>query len=411
MANLSSITLPNGDSYDIKDSVARTLGGSRDALLSKTYTGLIAEGTTAALSNYFAIKILPENYYDTWTITYRVVATITGVSESNGRGYQESYFYLHGVRNTYTGYKVINNISTTSYRPYYYHTFYRAKLAGINNGYGHILGIGLRSSWNPTTAANTRTVTFEILDYERCTVSFLDNMVLYENAPGTGSTNYETLTEFNGSTQGDTHTGDANSNTYDRMALTQAVVTAESAITATSIIVASSNGLYKNLKSGTAFDLRYPILYSTAAIAAGANSTANTSGVYLATYFTVTSTQTITLTFNDPVYIKGNLSGTLFTPISTTPLVQALPSTEDGYEYIYLGMAYSASAIFLYPSHPVFAYRNGAIRQVVDESNAGDFVAKAGDTMTGDLSFNSGSSTSGTIHYNSTTKTLDFIFS
>ena len=46
-----------------------------------------------------------------------------------------------------------------------------------------------------------------------------------------------------------------------------------------------------------------------------------------------------------------------------TPIVQALPSTEDGNIYIYLGIAESATAITLYYWHPIYWYKDGAIRQ------------------------------------------------
>lgn len=43
-------------------------------------------------------------------------------------------------------------------------------------------------------------------------------------------------------------------------------------------------------------------------------------------------------------------------------IVQSLPSTEDGYVYIYLGIAVSATNIDLEYIHPIFEYKNGAIR-------------------------------------------------
>lgn len=46
--------------------------------------------------------------------------------------------------------------------------------------------------------------------------------------------------------------------------------------------------------------------------------------------------------------------------------VQALPSTEDGKVYILLGMAYSATNIELFETHPVYHYSNGKIRPWVD---------------------------------------------
>lgn len=68
----------------------------------------------------------------------------------------------------------------------------------------------------------------------------------------------------------------------------------------------------------------------------------------------------LTLTFPAPVYIKcspqTNGSATL------QGYTQALPSTEDGFIYIYLGKAYSATNIELVPYHPVYYYKDGAIR-------------------------------------------------
>ena len=47
---------------------------------------------------------------------------------------------------------------------------------------------------------------------------------------------------------------------------------------------------------------------------------------------------------------------------STTPYVQALPSTDDGKIYIFLGIAYSATNIEIQLAHPVYYYKDGALR-------------------------------------------------
>ena len=68
-----------------------------------------------------------------------------------------------------------------------------------------------------------------------------------------------------------------------------------------------------------------------------------------------------TLTYPDPVYLQC-------TPQSTggaliNDIVQALPTTEDGKIYIYLGNAYSTVSMELKQNHPVYYYKDGAIRQ------------------------------------------------
>lgn len=71
----------------------------------------------------------------------------------------------------------------------------------------------------------------------------------------------------------------------------------------------------------------------------------------------------LTLTAWKPIYIKcaPQSDGSAIID-STTPYVQALPSTEDGKIYIFLGIAYSATSVELFPEHPVYYYKDGCIR-------------------------------------------------
>lgn len=72
----------------------------------------------------------------------------------------------------------------------------------------------------------------------------------------------------------------------------------------------------------------------------------------------------LTLTTSLPVYIKcaPQSNGSAIMD-ADTPYVQALPSTDDGKIYIFLGVATSATAVELIPRHPVYYYKDGAIRQ------------------------------------------------
>lgn len=153
--------------------------------------------------------------------------------------------------------------------------------------------------------------------------------------------------------------GDVNtdSNTYDRTRF-QGAVKASAAITAGNIIVGNASG-YHHLKTGGAFDISYPILYAGAAIASAATGTNN----YTVIPFVVSTTQSIALTAYKAVYIKGKLNGTVFTPASTAPLTQTVPVIEDGYCYLYLGMAYSVTSMYLMAEHPLYRYVAGAFRE------------------------------------------------
>lgn len=87
----------------------------------------------------------------------------------------------------------------------------------------------------------------------------------------------------------------------------------------------------------------------------------------------------LTLTAKAPVYIKcaPQVNGSAIID-STTPYVQALPSTEDGKIYIFLGIAYSATNVELVQNHPVYYYKDGAIRLWINAPTAS--VPTASDT-------------------------------
>lgn len=69
------------------------------------------------------------------------------------------------------------------------------------------------------------------------------------------------------------------------------------------------------------------------------------------------------LTYPAPVYIKCKPQSDGSAIIDADePYVQALPTTEDGYIYIFLAIAYNATNIELRQEHPVYYYRNGGIR-------------------------------------------------
>lgn len=71
----------------------------------------------------------------------------------------------------------------------------------------------------------------------------------------------------------------------------------------------------------------------------------------------------LALTISAPVYVKcaPQTNGSAIID-STTPYVQALPSTNDGKIYIFLGVAYSATNIELYNNHPVYYHDGTGIR-------------------------------------------------
>ena len=111
-----------------------------------------------------------------------------------------------------------------------------------------------------------------------------------------------------------------------------------------------------------------PIFYygTTASVAAGAKPSAtNLWQQYTLTLgYSFNSTgAALVLDIDEPLYIKAapQADGSAIID-ATTPYVQALPTTADGFIYIFLGYAYSTTQIELQMTHPVYHFYNGAIR-------------------------------------------------
>lgn len=69
-----------------------------------------------------------------------------------------------------------------------------------------------------------------------------------------------------------------------------------------------------------------------------------------------------TLTTNKVVYIVADPQSDGKAKLASSPISQDLPSTEDGKIYIRLGIAYSEYQIQMENSHPVYFFKDGAIR-------------------------------------------------
>lgn len=113
------------------------------------------------------------------------------------------------------------------------------------------------------------------------------------------------------------------------------------------------------------------VYYGTTAIV---EANANVSAAQLWQQYTVTfgyafnrTGAALNLNFPAPVYIKcaPQSDGSAIID-ADTPYVQTLPNSADGKIYIFLGIAYSATAIELRTEHPIYYYSDGALRQWVN---------------------------------------------
>ena len=152
---------------------------------------------------------------------------------------------------------------------------------------------------------------------------------------------------------------DANydSNYYDRLR-SAASIKAKSAITAYRLIVGDSTGFY-HLAPLVPFDVSRAVLYAYSAIAANASSV-NCYLSYPSCYLRY-QMATFTGAVGASCYLVGTLVGSTFTPISNM-FTTTVPTTEDGYTYMLLGLTTSAYYVCLYPEHPLYRYVGGAFK-------------------------------------------------
>ena len=173
----------------------------------------------------------------------------------------------------------------------------------------------------------------------------------------------------------------------------------------------STNATSSRAVNQTPIDPFGPIFYYSSTTAVNANSNPTASSLWqqyaiVLGYSFNTTGSALTLTYPKPVYIKcaPQSDGSAIID-STTPYTQVLPSTEDGFIYIYLGLAYTATNIELALEHPVYYYKDGQIRQwsnayiptkVSDLTNDTGFTTNTG-TITGITMNGSSKGTSGVV--------------
>lgn len=120
---------------------------------------------------------------------------------------------------------------------------------------------------------------------------------------------------------------------------------------------------------------RIVYMSATTNFAAGANLTATAIwdqyNVTLGYSFNRTGAA-LTLTTKTPVYIKcaPQSDGSAIID-ADNPYVQDLPSTADGKIYIFLGIATSATQVEIVINHPIYYYKDGAIRLWTNAADSG----------------------------------------
>lgn len=124
----------------------------------------------------------------------------------------------------------------------------------------------------------------------------------------------------------------------------------------------STNATTRRTANTTPIDPFGPIIYSShnTSYSAGTNLNASYLWQQNACALGYSFTDSLSLTAYDPVYVKctPRTDGSALMQGTT----QALPTTADGYIYIFLGLAYNATNIELQAHHPVYWHDGTGIR-------------------------------------------------
>lgn len=403
MADISQIKAPDGSVYNLKDSAAMIYPYAR-TLESRTYTNVIATSNDNRGAGFFYMKVVGTTFNTRWHVKVRVRATVPGYELYN----TDSIFDLWATQNTYCGYYCLNKVLSGSYRPIYYHSYFRPTSTGYTNGCGGWIGVNLYASSNPTNASYKRTITVDLLEYEDCAVTFVDTLITPDNIPNqsahtnwyySSNTSYD---NFDACTNGIKSSGDANTTTISLLHHGASYYVADSYVGRYSMLFQVDenrltplnnvengyNNTSKAMLTSVDFNPFGEILYwySSGTVAAG-GSMAGSNTYYAHNSIDLRYTfncTTSTFTANKPLYlvVTENGDGTCHLT-SSTPWSNTLPSTDDGNLYIFLGRTVNGYQLAMYPEHPVY-YHDGTkvMRKMPGHSVEKDVPASAAFTDT-----------------------------
>lgn len=383
MADISKITITDGTTYNIKDSVAR-----REPIDTHTYTDIIATSNENRYATFFYARLRAPTYNDRWRIVVRVRATVPGSASNAGLYSTDTTMELWGYANTYGGYYNKNIITSTSYRPVYYHSVFFVSQTGYDNNCGDWIGINLCNSFNPTNASYKRQIVVDLLECDGCAFEFSDTLYTPDTIPNRSAhTNWyastnKSFTNLDCCTQGVRMSGDSNSTTIHSLYRYQGNYVAhstlyryqllfhvdENQLTPLNNVSNGYDNASKAMLTDVEFDPFMPIYYygTTTTVASGSNIGAGAmywhySGIDLR----YTLNCGTTLAAHRPIYLVVTpTSDGKCKLASATPWSQTLPDFDDGYWYILLGRTYSTYQFTLYQDHPVYMHNGTTIVRV-----------------------------------------------
>lgn len=384
MADISKVQLPNEElQYDIKDN-SQALSDHRHhdsdivPIIHKTYesTGYYATANDYDNASWYFMSVKPDNWYKPWRVKFKVYSYCPAYPNHQSC----TWSTICGRE----GSTIFANWNERDASAHSYITIYPLKQAGFNAGYGHAIAISIYNADDRVSSAHYRTFEIDYFDCEDCTVEILDTPVKWANWTGKSTTNYGSIAACDAVTRGLQETGDVNSNTIGEYAGT--IVAGPGNIpqysllmqtqleppTFTALVTTSATATTKVINT-CGFIPNGKVLYmSGATIAAGAKAGQSSvwysvSGIDLRYSFNISTTTFPDGIQGNSVYIKCtfNPEDKKLYLTSSNWWATSLPTTNDGYYYVFVGQLYSRYQATLYSNHPIYYHDGTGIKEYI----------------------------------------------
>ena len=377
MSDISKILLPSETTpYNIKDNSGEKSEHLHTRMqlqpvASKKYESTSFYASTASnndVGSWFFLSVRPDTWDGQWKVKFKVHTFLP-----THASYESTTWSTFSGRRDGVIYANWNEQLNTAH---YYTATCLLKQAGYNAGYSHALGINIVNATNYTNSGWYRTFEVELLEWEGCTVTLNDSAVLIANWPNYNTTNYNSISVFDAVNRGLRESGDDNTiGSY-----IGGCKAGPNGIKQYSLIMPISNTLWEScvITSGTGTktvnstgflidgsEIRVYYYSGSGNPASGSNTgQSNTFSCFSSIDSRYSLNVSSTWSENTrALYLKGTITDGKFY-LASPWWADALPSTSDGFYYVYVGRMFDAYRFTLSPIHPIFYCDNNGNAQV-----------------------------------------------
>ena len=346
--------------------------------IKKTYasTSYYATAANNAQSAFYFMNIRPNDWNKPWTVKFKVhsfcpnYSTYQSTTECTLSGRQQDIIYHNWNEQINVAHNYISML--------------RLKAAGYNAGLGHAVGINIFNGGNYTNSNYYRTFEVEYYECDACEVTLLEAPVLQANWSNYNTTNYNTVSNYDAANRGLRESGEEN-DIYTSMINYPRIVTGSSVgIGRYTLFMETADGTYQSITStfnstgtshvkNSALFRPERIFYSNRSSDLAANNSTNNDNGWMHQQTSLIDLRYSTncgktLVGRKPVYLVGTIDANGFFSLADTWWTQTEPTEEDGYVYIYLGMAYTQDEssnlntqyrVAFELDNPIYWYKNG----------------------------------------------------